>query len=194
MPGRVPHNKAHDKGGGSVGEFAIGGGQRALRGQDGRGEGARSKTLRFTCPYCPASHAHTVWRALNLFHQRYSEERCQYLRITETAGGGRWPCLNTRGGKRRRNLVVLRSAPAASFSRQLMRDSRSSRSAESCSALLQWTPNGATRVRYAQIVDSSVPAQDLSCRQRACRQHECGLTAPPWSRGTASTARGTHTG
>lgn len=156
--------------------------------------GGTPKSLELHLPlYCPASHAHTVWRALNLFHQRYSEERRQHLlRITETAGGGRWPCLNTRSGKRRRNLVVLRSAPAASFSRQLMSDSRSSRSAESCSALLQWTPNGATRVRYAQIVDSSVPAQDLSCRQRACRQHECGLTAPPWSRGTARSTGDPH--
>ena len=109
---------------------------------------------------------------LYFFHQLFSEERRQYLCKKEMAGGGRWSCLNTRGEKRRRNIVVLRSAPAASFSRQLMSASRSSRSAESCSALLQWTPNGATRVRYAQMIDFSVPAQDRSCRQRACLQHE----------------------
>ena len=59
----------------------------------------------------------------------------QHLCIQESAGGGRWSCLNTCGGKWRRNVVVLRSAPAATSSRQLMSASRSSRSAESSSLL-----------------------------------------------------------
>ena len=108
------------------------------------------------------------------FHHLFSQEqeRRQYLCVKASAGGGRWPCVNTSGGKRRRNAVVLTSAPSASCSRQLMSASRSWRSAESCSVLLQWASNGATRVRYAHVIDSSAPAHDLSCRQRPCRQHE----------------------
>ena len=96
--------------------------------------------MSFTCPYTAPLRTRTALRALNIFHQRKNEERRQYLRIKErrqylrikeTAVGGRWPCLNTRDGNRRRNVEVLRSAPAASFSRQLMSESRSSRSAES---------------------------------------------------------------
>ena len=134
------------------------------------GEGStHAQVLSFARPDRPRMR--TALRELYLFHKRYNMERCQHLRIQETVGG-RWPCLNTRGGKRRRNAVVLRSAPAASCSRQLMSAWRSSRSDESCSALLLWAPNGATRVRYAQMIDSSAPAHDRSCRQRPCRKHE----------------------
>ena len=87
----------------------------------------------------------------------------------EPAVGWRWLCLNTDSGNRLRSVVLLRSAPAESPLRHSTSSMRKTCSAWSSSALgcRASGSNGATRVRYAHVIDFSPPAHDLSCRQRA---------------------------
>ena len=94
-------------------------------------------------------------------------QRCH---LQKRAFGWRWLCLNTDSGKCLRSVVLLRSAPAESPSRHSTRARRKTCSAWSSSALgcRASGSNGATRVRYAHVIDFSAPAHDLSCRQRAC--------------------------
>ena len=87
----------------------------------------------------------------------------------ELTFGWRWSCLNTDSGNCLRSVVLLRSAPAESPWRHSTSASRKTCSAWSSSALgcRASGSNGATRVRYAHVIDFSPPAHDLSCRQRA---------------------------
>ena len=97
-------------------------------------------------------------------------QRCQH----ESAFGLCWSCLNTDSEKCLRSVVLFRLAPEESSWRQLTSAVRKTRSALPTPALgcCVLGANVPTRVRYAHVIDSSAPAHDLSCRQRAWCTHK----------------------
>ena len=115
---------------------------------------------------CPRSALSRHDFAQHLLNNLLAQRRCH---LQKPAFGWRWLCLNTDSGKCLRSVVLLRSAPAERPWRQSTSARRKICSAWSSSALgcRASGSNGATRVRYAHVIDFSPPAHDLSCRQRA---------------------------
>ena len=116
---------------------------------------------------CPRSALSRHDFAQHLLNNLLAQRRCH---LQKPAFGWRWLCLNTDSGKCLRSVVLLRSAPAERPWRQSTSARRKICSAWSSSALgcRASGSKGATRVRYAHVIDFSAPAHDLSCRQRAC--------------------------